>query len=146
MALSDVHIAEVDLNYAKYCPLNRKYEAIYPPQKLEAGKFRQPETGNGGETERALASRPAMWRIVEKCMEDGTLDALREGKMNQTLAIRDNSSIKKPSNRKPSMKKALAQKIHAEGPGGGVMIEGDHSMADPSKETNDDSDGGFFET
>ena len=94
------------------------------------------EDGNGGEAQTALASRPAMWTIVENCTREGTLDALRDGKMTQNLSV--NRTKQLPKN-------------HAKGPGGGVMLDG--STATPSKketpsqhmDVDDDSDGGFFE-
>lgn len=69
-----VHVAEVDLNYAVYCPLQEKYTSLYP-QKQD------------GEDEQAVAGRHMgekswlpMWGVVERCMEEGTLEALRNGK------------------------------------------------------------------
>lgn len=133
-ALQDVHIAEVDLNYTQYSPLNAKYEGIYPQEKTQTGKSVMKENGNGGEAQVALASRPAMWRIVESCMKQGTLEALRDGKMTRELPI---------TSRPPP-------KDHARGPGGGVMLDASKSnsskAAQPNeREVDDESDGGFFE-
>lgn len=55
-----IHIAEVDLNYAQYCPLSEVYVSLYP-----------------NKTPPAEGPKPPMWAEVEKCMEDGTLDRLR---------------------------------------------------------------------
>lgn len=69
-----VHVAEVDLNYAVYCPLQEKYTSLYP-QKQD------------GKDEQAVVDRHMgekswlpMWGVVERCMEEGTLEALRNGK------------------------------------------------------------------
>lgn len=95
------------------------------------------ERGNCGDKEKMQASRPAMWTIVENCMRNGTLEALRNGKMTTTLIMRN--------------KKPAATKARARGPGGGVMINfgsaPEPTEARPSKEqdSGDESDGGFFE-
>lgn len=68
-----IHVAEVDLNYAIYCPLDEKYTSLYPPKR-------------DGEDDEAVAARHMaekswlpLWKVVEKCMVDGTLEALRNG-------------------------------------------------------------------
>lgn len=130
----------MDLNYTLNCPLDQKYEGIYPrgANDLSGNPIREAEEqGNGGDTEKILASRPAMWTIVENCMRNGTLESLRNGKMTTTLSMRS--------------KKPAATKAHARGPGGGVMVNfgsaPEPTKARPSREqqSGDESDGGFFE-
>lgn len=63
-----MHIAEVDLNYTQYHPLSETYISLYPQKK------------GGGEEETNVeetTTKPPMWAEVEKCMEDGTLNRLR---------------------------------------------------------------------
>jgi hypothetical protein len=55
-----MHIVEVDLNYTQYCPLSDVYISLYP-NKTAPGE----------------GPKPPMWAEVEKCMEDGTLNRLR---------------------------------------------------------------------
>ena len=55
-----MHVAEVDLNYTQYCPLSDVYVSLYP-NKTAPGE----------------GPKPPMWAEVEKCMEDGTLNRLR---------------------------------------------------------------------
>ncbi|KAL3425980.1 rRNA-processing protein efg1 [Phlyctema vagabunda] len=61
----EMHIAEVDLNYTQFSPLSETYISLYPPK-----------TGDE-EVEGLTRPKPAMWLEVEKCMEDGTLNRLR---------------------------------------------------------------------
>lgn len=68
-----IHVAEVDLNYAIYCPLDSKYTSLYPQKR-------------DGEDDEAVAARHMaekswlpLWKVVEKCMVDGTLETLRNG-------------------------------------------------------------------
>lgn len=63
----EMHIAEVDLNYTQYSPLSEPYIGIYQQKKSED----EEEASNIG------APRPPMWTEVEKCMEEGTLNKLR---------------------------------------------------------------------
>jgi hypothetical protein len=67
---SQVHVAEVDLNYTQYCPLSEVYVSLYP-QKSST------EEDDGGSNGTSARPKPPMWAEVEKCMEDGTLDQLR---------------------------------------------------------------------
>ncbi|RFU25861.1 hypothetical protein B7463_g10475, partial [Scytalidium lignicola] len=68
-----MHIAEVDLNYTQYFPLAETYIGIYPQRGTGGGKKDEPPT-----TDTNL--KPPMWKEVEKCMENGTLDKLRNRK------------------------------------------------------------------
>ena len=68
-----MHVAEVDLNYAIYCPLLEKYTSLYPQR-------------SGDEEQESVVARHMaekswlpLWRVVERCMEEGTLEALRNG-------------------------------------------------------------------
>jgi len=69
------HIAEVDLNYAKYYPLERKYVALF------ADSTKSGATMNEGDDEegewREERGDPEMWRRIEKAMEEGQLDAVK---------------------------------------------------------------------
>lgn len=81
-----MHITEVDLNYTQYCPLSEVYVSLYP-NKTAPGE----------------GPKPPMWAEVEKCMEDGTLNKLR----NRTPAPRTNAP--RPIKQKPAKEKAQAQ-------------------------------------
>ncbi|GAM88351.1 hypothetical protein ANO11243_063840 [Dothideomycetidae sp. 11243] len=65
----DEHGATVDLNYALYFPLEREYVSLWPRKK------------EGDEQAEERMGDRDMWLLVEKCMADGTLDDLREGKV-----------------------------------------------------------------
>ncbi|TGO07057.1 hypothetical protein BTUL_0338g00010 [Botrytis tulipae] len=71
----EMHILEVDLNYTQYHPLSETYISLYPPK------------GSGEDTEdKATKEKPPMWKEVEKCMEEGTLDRLRNRKPDVTVS------------------------------------------------------------
>lgn len=61
----EMHTAEVDLNYTQYSPLSEPYISLYPPKTTNIE-----DDGNA-------KPKPAMWFEVEKCMEEGTLQRLR---------------------------------------------------------------------
>lgn len=69
-----MHIAEVDLNYTQYCPLVETYVSLYPQKKGDG----EEDDAKGQEP----PSKPAMWAEVEKAMEKGTLQRLRNRVIN----------------------------------------------------------------
>ncbi|KAG4031175.1 hypothetical protein MFRU_010g03000 [Monilinia fructicola] len=70
----EMHILEVDLNYTQYHPLSETYISLYPPKGSE-------EDGEA----KINKTKPPMWKEVEKCMEEGTLDRLRNRKPDTTI-------------------------------------------------------------
>ncbi|TVY15659.1 rRNA-processing protein efg1 [Lachnellula arida] len=68
---AQMHIAEVDLNYTQYSPLCETYISLYPQQKTSSE-----DPGDGPKADDSQP-KPPMWSEVEKCMEDGTLNKLR---------------------------------------------------------------------
>jgi len=72
-----MHIAEVDLNYAQYYPLMEAYISLYPQKEEEDGD----DVKVAG-----TRPKPPMWVEVEKCMEGGTLDQLRNRASNAPIS------------------------------------------------------------
>jgi uncharacterized FlaG/YvyC family protein len=66
---------DVDLNYAMYHPLNMVYISLYPKGKDDGD-------GEGNDKDGKKREKPPMWFEAKKCMEDGTLEQLREGKLH----------------------------------------------------------------
>ena len=88
-----VHRAQVDLNYTLYYPLSEKYTSIY---KRKDGQDSPDVTvadnstiSHGSETH---TPKPAMWDVIEQCMADSTLEALREGKLKGILSTQEAGS------------------------------------------------------
>ncbi|QSZ30569.1 hypothetical protein DSL72_000125 [Monilinia vaccinii-corymbosi] len=72
----EMHILEVDLNYTQYHPLSETYISLYPPKgSKEDAEAKTDKT------------KPPMWKEVEKCMEEGTLDRLRNRKPDPDITI-----------------------------------------------------------
>lgn len=112
-----IHATRVNLNYTIYYPLTEKYISLYPKQNNPSGDADEKSGSGTKSTDQNTSleeSRPPMWAVVEKCMEDGTLDDLREGKLNigpdgkQTAA-----PVKKPAVRE-SEKKSKKEKTRKE--------------------------------
>ncbi|PYI18281.1 hypothetical protein BO99DRAFT_444004 [Aspergillus violaceofuscus CBS 115571] len=160
-----LHVARVNLNYTIYYPLTEKYIALYADVK----KNKKAEGGQGDvEAEQdqdqedaagAAEKSSAMWKTVEQCMKDGTLDLLRDGKLNNkerkakstdTGAAADKSTKSKKSAREhPDAHKSSAR---AKGDDRKQNKKKSHAKQDdyemPDAGNNDDgneSDGGFFE-
>ncbi|KAL8707861.1 MAG: hypothetical protein Q9225_007692 [Loekoesia sp. 1 TL-2023] len=128
---NQVHCAEVDLNYTMYHPLTEKYIGLFPRQETQ-----NPPNMEGSSIKISALpqeNKPAMWKVVESCMEDGTLQALRDGSLRSATAlpIRPAASTK-TSHRNVSKKRQEASKA---GYSGTVTFD----------KNEDQSDGGFFE-
>ncbi|KAL8667307.1 MAG: hypothetical protein Q9202_000880 [Teloschistes flavicans] len=121
---AEIHNAEVDLNYTVYHPLTEKYIGIFPRQNT-----------HGKQDERTVApEKPAMWTVVENCMKDGTLQALRDGN------LRTNTNL--TSRAQPPAKSAGPRRFQKQRNDGHPAEDSGRTTA---KEREDESDGGFFE-
>ena len=117
---SEVHAAEVDLNYTLFYPLDEKYISLFP--RSGRGKI---DTSTKQNSEK----RPSLWKVVEQCMADESLEKLRDGKLSLKLTGGDETS------RQTASKTMAASKQPQ-----------NHSTAwHSSGVQGDDSDGGFFE-
>ncbi|PKX98202.1 Efg1 domain-containing protein [Aspergillus novofumigatus IBT 16806] len=168
-----IHAAQVNHNYTIYYPLTQKYVALYAEQKKKKKESTtQSEKPNEPEAEvvskliyDTTGERPPMWRVVEKCMEDGTLDLLREGKLDdgegeKSSQVSEQKKSKKsadedqPARNKPSKEKvsdkASGKSRKAEGkqdrkPNRSAAMEGAYWSANELNDDDNESDGGFFE-
>ncbi|KAK2739863.1 18S rRNA maturation protein [Myotisia sp. PD_48] len=103
-----IHVAKVDINYAIYSPLTEKYISLYPnDQDKKRGKMSNKNSHHGSEQDEdgvkseqridletspdqsvpqqiirtRAGEKPPMWYVVQKCMEENTLELLRDGKL-----------------------------------------------------------------
>ncbi|KAM0802222.1 hypothetical protein BDR22DRAFT_803841 [Usnea florida] len=117
----ELHDAEIDVNYTIYHPLIEKYRSLFPRQE-------------DGETaaRKLVTVKPAIWKMVEQCTEDGTLEALRDGKLVTGLSAKEKKSP--PEKTRPTRK-------------GGNGLTGSKPAKDvaPLPQEGEESDGGFFE-
>ncbi|KAI4225630.1 MAG: hypothetical protein L6R36_003789 [Xanthoria steineri] len=124
----EIHNAEVDLNYTLYHPLTQKYSSLFPRKETQ-----EPLDGtatSASKTMQARQDKPAMWAVVENCMENGTLQALRDGNLGTGAA--PVKALKSSIHHQTSEKKQKAKQSKAD--------------ATPIvTEQADGSDGGFFE-
>lgn len=72
-----------------------------------------------------------MWKMVERCTADGTLEALRNGNLATGIPV---------GNRKPAPEKPTWKRQGENGPAGSKVPK----SAAP-QERDEESDGGFFE-
>lgn len=81
-----IHAARVNLNYTIYYPLTEKYISLYPKTKGQTTDDAAADSGAENVTQDkkddTKEEKPALWSVVEKCMEEDTLGLLREGKLN----------------------------------------------------------------
>ncbi|KAK3660002.1 hypothetical protein LTR56_000928 [Elasticomyces elasticus] len=131
--------AEVDVAYAVYFPLERE------KKKAEGEEDESPEP-----VEYERQGDVEMWERVKKCMEDGTLEALRNGKLTgdghaatkEDQADTDQiSSVPAPPVQQPLKKRPKP----APKPIEGNRRERRKAAEVAKAESEEDSDGGFFE-
>lgn len=91
---TEMHIREVDSNYAKYHPLGEIYISLYP------------KGAEDDETTGEQRAKPPMWKEVEKCMEEGTLDRLRNRRAPGGAVV-----LRKPVERKLKPVKPRAEAV-----------------------------------
>lgn len=113
-----IHVARVNLNYTIYYPLTEKYISLYPKSHSDPAGVANEKSGSGTEsTEHKQTTgepRPPMWSVIEKCMEEGTLDDLREGKLNIGHDGKQISAPTKKNAPRESEKKVKKDKAHKE--------------------------------
>ena len=151
-----MHVAEVDLNYTQYCPLSEPYVSLYPQKSSSADELDQSK-------EAISKPKPPMWSEVEKCMEDGTLNRLRN-----RVSVGP-AQVSKPSARKQIKAKPEPAAVDMTGMNrrerrsqrgsrdsrtknksmafakNEAFGASQHAMGEENADQDDDSDGGFFE-
>lgn len=121
-----VEDAEVDLNYTMYFPLEKEYASLWPAKRNKDDG----SENDGKDAERQGDSN--MLDVVRKCMKEGTLKDLREGRLtDQGDPIQEEKeSASRPANRKKNAK------------AGGSK----HAQDEAAEESGEDeTGGGFFE-
>ncbi|KAF9885746.1 18S rRNA maturation protein [Aspergillus nanangensis] len=141
-----LHTARVNLNYTIYYPLAEKYIALY---QKDTGKRQSNDDSDRDLGFRLIHTteeeKPAMWRVVEKSMENGTLDLLREGKLTAP-SQEDDDTIKQTKDKKKDKTKSKPTKPEDK-KGKSAKQTKDHATTrvTPAENDGDESDGGFFE-
>lgn len=118
--------AEVDVKYAVYYPLEVDYVPLFPRRK----KGTEDDEENGDDiAEVERKGDPVMWQTVKRCMAEGTLDALRNGRLTAAKTNEEEVDASYATKKRP--KKA------ANG--------GRPDKAEESESEGDDAGGSFWE-
>ncbi|CAG8133210.1 unnamed protein product [Penicillium salamii] len=152
---------QVNINYTIYYPLTEKYLSIYPKSN---GKPEAKEAEPSKRGPEAAQPKPALWPIVAKCMEEKTLDLLREGKLNinfkgEKIQDASDKTTTKDTNKEKSTKKehqkdskaashkdksAKREKHSGKNDKSARKADSKHVAPQPNAD-DEESDGGFFE-
>lgn len=120
---------ELDVNYTIYYPLDRPYHSLFPKDKDDADGATNGLTISKGDTE--------IRKLVQQCMQDGRLQALRDG-----LLTSQEAELPATDDSGPLNTKGVARKEKA-------PTKQSRKIVAPVKPQDngddDDSDGGFFE-
>jgi hypothetical protein len=132
-----IHSADVDVNYAIYYPLLKPYVSLFPSPKKDKGASAKSldETTNTGNNVIGATDGPKgnieIWNAVEKAMEDGTLEALRNS--------RDGISMRASNDPAGTSHKGKKAKQHFSS-----QATSENAPKDTVQDESD-SDGGFFD-
>ncbi|KAL2256341.1 hypothetical protein VTK26DRAFT_1817 [Humicola hyalothermophila] len=151
---AELHIAQVDIDYAIYFPFMEPYVSLYAGSsvKEKGGKDEKDEKDDKSTAAQYLhAPRPPMWTVIEKTREEGksALEKL-QNRRPQKFASSQSPNPSKPSaeinasTTKKGKKGAQAQKAKTVTQSRGGRAQQD--TAETSDDEESDSDGGgFFE-
>ncbi|KAL9070573.1 MAG: hypothetical protein Q9157_005760 [Trypethelium eluteriae] len=131
IARQEYHVAEIDLNYATYFPLDLPYVSLYPKKKDNDGKVVQ----DNELMKQGVRGDQEMWHMVEECTANNTLENLRSGILTKDRSFPTTTLKKMPSNKGSNDNSAGLQ--------GDVKKQ--KSMDEITAADDEDSDGGFFE-
>lgn len=126
-----VQDAEVDVNYAQYFPLDQPYVSLFP-RRSEG----EDEDASEDQADSERKGDPVMWEKVKDCMANGTLDALRNGKLQDEEAESDETGL--PKSKKP-------QSVRSTKANGVKRGKARYGQRKDVEDEGDESDGGFFE-
>ena len=130
---NSIQQAEVDLKYTIYYPLTEKYLSIFPRGGGHESTRPHSDSFNGAAAN-TNPSRPFMWTVVEQCMHEGMLEALRDGKLSSKYTAAAAETPKAVSTEHKIQKNP---RISFTAKAGG--------KPQPSTGNDSDSDGDFFE-
>ncbi|KAK3644421.1 hypothetical protein LTR56_009673 [Elasticomyces elasticus] len=137
--------AEVDVAYAVYFPLEREYVPLFARKKKVEGEG-EDESPEPVEYERQ--GDAVMWERVRKCMEDGTLEALRNGKLTgdgHAAPTKEDQAERDETSTVPARQPVKKRPKPAPKPIEGNRRERRKAAEVAKAESEEDSDGGFFE-
>lgn len=105
-----VQDAEVDVNYAQYFPLHRHYVSLFPRRKATDDDDGEDAVESREKTlENERKGDLEMWARVKQCMADGTLDALRNGKLTASELSAQSTNAKQRPKMEEGNQKAAAE-------------------------------------
>ena len=139
-----LHNAEVDVNYAIAYPLMKPYSSLYPKSKNTKSKSAETDDSDEAKSKPEEIDGPKgdvmVWKMVEKAMEDGTLEALRNSKSREEIPgapPKKSKTAKTKSTKDAPPKKTYAPLV--------VPANRREARAAAREAEEEDSDGGFFE-
>jgi hypothetical protein len=139
---ADLHVAQVDIDYAIYFPFMEPYVSLY----AGAASAEKDETSTAAHYLRT--PRPPMWTVVEKAREEGkaALERLqnRRAPTGAHPEAAQESAEQHPVSAKKAKKRGSREEAKASKPRPG-KADGKGARANDEEEEEDESDGGFFE-
>lgn len=132
--------AEVDVDYAQYFPLDQNYVSLFPRKQDDGSGEGDRDSLDGQSPAAERKGDVGMWERVKQCMADGTLDALRNGKMTDVERSEEHAVLMLSSAKGQQRKRRGDVRGHA-----AKRNASTKSPAGGRSESDDESEGGFFE-
>ncbi|KAL2022315.1 hypothetical protein VTK56DRAFT_5713 [Thermocarpiscus australiensis] len=148
---ADLHIAQVDIDYARYFPFMEPYVSLY------AGSVAEGKDDKNTAAKYLRTPRPPMWAVIEKTREEGVAALERlQNRPAQKGSSSDASqqspkhtahTKQQPSSKKEAKKGVSPRNLRKAAKSKPVRVEQKNAKADDDDGSSDgDSDGGgFFE-
>ncbi|KAK4123696.1 hypothetical protein N657DRAFT_656061 [Parathielavia appendiculata] len=141
---ADLHVAQVDIDYARYFPFMEPYVSLYA-----AAAAGEKEAANTA-AHYLRTSRPPMWAVIEKTREEG--QAALERLQNRRPQTSSNSeTTPKPVERTVSAKQSSSKKtkgtpkLKSKTSARGKPNKTEEEQTDSDSDSDDSDGGGFFE-
>ncbi|KXX76470.1 rRNA-processing protein EFG1 [Madurella mycetomatis] len=144
---ADLHVAQVDIDYARYFPFMEPYVSLYA--KPASGEKDAESTA----AQYLRSPRPPIWAVIEKIREEGeaALERLQNTRaqdsssttVSQQLREHD-TTVKHPSPTKGTKKRISSRNI-SKSKLKSVKVEEEAGRLDDDDESGDSDGGGFFE-
>ncbi|KAK6863991.1 hypothetical protein PG990_006570 [Apiospora arundinis] len=128
----DLHVAEIDGQYARNFPYLEPYISLYPVKSSSPAAQSGEQSETASTAAQALRTeRPPIWHDIEKAVKEG---------IPAIIALRERDIHKKTT--------AAPKKVKVETASAGSKqkdVKMKDSTSKPDEDSGDDSDGGFFE-
>lgn len=136
---ADLHVAQVDTDYAIYFPFMEPYISLY------AGAASKEKDEPNTAAHYLRTPRPPMWTVIEKTREEGQAALVRlQNRRPQSTS--DSEAAQQPAEHDVPAKKEKKRESRQDAKKSkSKLAKGEKQASKPNDEEDESDDGGFFE-